>query len=56
MIKLIVTDSMATRGKIEMKNRVRKELLAKNYKKIHVRGLPAVYVPFVFLTILNPTS
>ena len=32
MIKLIVTDSMATRGKIGMKNRVRKELLAKNYK------------------------
>ena len=56
MINLLVTDSMAGRGKIGMKNRVRKELLAKNYKKIHIRGLPAVYVPFVFLTILNPTS
>ena len=56
MINLRVTDSMASRGKIRTKNRVRKELLAKNYKKIHVRGLPAVYVPFVFLTILNPTS
>ena len=56
MINLLVTDSVARRGEIGMKNCVRKELLAKKYKKIHVRGLPAVYVPFVFLTILNPTS
>ena len=56
MINLIVTYSVASRGIKGMKNRVRKELLAKNYKKIHVRGLPAAHVPFVFLTILNPTS
>ena len=56
MINLIVTDYVASRGKIRKKNRVRKELLAKNYKKIHAKEFPAVYVPFVFPTALNQTS